>query len=110
MARSRTSHALPPVGLAIRSRREQKEWTQEDLADAAGVSTSTVSRIETGDANYSKKSITKIANALGCAPGELIDGVNTDAVRQELHAAIDTMPDAEARRLLAILRAMNEAA
>ena len=110
MANKRKREGRPVVGLAVLTRREQKGWTQEQLAEHARLSEATISRIETGAAGWSSTSIAKIAAALNCAPGELIDGIDPNSIYADLHEAIDHLAEHDAKRLLAILRAMTEVA
>ena len=60
---------LPPLlkslGSRIRRLRQQKGWSQEALADQAGVDRSYMSGIERGVRNVSVLSLAKIAKALG---------------------------------------------
>jgi transcriptional regulator with XRE-family HTH domain len=49
------------------------ELPQEDLAHAAGISTSTLSRIERGLHQPSLPTLCKLAAALGVSPADLID-------------------------------------
>ncbi len=49
--------------------RAKKGWSQKDLADACGMKTSNMSRIESGKQNLSYETMRKISDALG---GELL--------------------------------------
>ena len=62
-------------GAAVRERRETKGWTQERLAEVAGVSALQVGFCERGDNVPKLTLILRIARALGVRPGELIDHV-----------------------------------
>lgn len=65
------------LGQVIRSFREKKDWTLEDLARAADIPVSTVTKIEHGDIkNPSIEKIAKIAKALDVSVDELIKLVN----------------------------------
>jgi transcriptional regulator with XRE-family HTH domain len=59
------------VGTTIKLLRDER--TQEDLAHAAGISTSTLSRIERGLHQPSLPTLRKIAAALDVSPTNLID-------------------------------------
>jgi len=50
--------------IAVRNERENYGWTQQELAERAGVPQSTIARIESGS-NTSMETISKIANAFG---------------------------------------------
>lgn len=50
--------------IAVRNEREIYGWTQQELAEKAGIPQSTIARIESG-ANTSMETISKIANAFG---------------------------------------------
>ncbi len=56
---------LRSLGSRIRRLRQQKGWSQEALADEAGVDRSYMSGIERGVRNVSVLSLAKIAKALG---------------------------------------------
>jgi transcriptional regulator with XRE-family HTH domain len=58
------------VGSTIK--RLRGERSQEDLAHAAGISTSTLSRVERGLHQPSLPTLRKIAAALGVSPADLI--------------------------------------
>ncbi len=57
----------------LREWREFRQKTQEDLAEAAGVSTSTVTQIETGKMGWSPVTLRRLAKALKITPGQLLD-------------------------------------
>jgi transcriptional regulator with XRE-family HTH domain len=56
---------------ALRSLREQRGITQEDLAHAADVTTTALSRIEGGKANPTWTTLTRILGALGVSLADL---------------------------------------
>jgi DNA-binding XRE family transcriptional regulator len=56
-----------PIGLQIRRARKALNWTQQELADKAGVNASTVNTIESLNKNGSIPKLTQIAEALGIA-------------------------------------------
>lgn len=56
---------------ALRSLREQRGITQEDLAHAADVTTTALSRIEGGKANPTWTTLARILNALNASLTEL---------------------------------------
>lgn len=53
------------VPAALRAVRKEKDWTQEELAHRAGLTTTYVSQIERGLKSPSLRSLGKIADALG---------------------------------------------
>jgi transcriptional regulator with XRE-family HTH domain len=59
------------IGGRIREARDRAELTQCQLADAAGVEQSQVSRWERGE-SPKIESVRKLADVLGVRPGELI--------------------------------------
>ena len=63
----------PGMGNRIRQLRNLKQWTQVDLAEAAGVGQSTIARCESGKQNYTEKTLSKIAHALGVQTIDLYD-------------------------------------
>lgn len=66
----------PALAAAIRQVRHERELTQEDLAHAAGVTTTTLARIEGLAANPAWTTVNQIAQALGVTMGELGDLVD----------------------------------
>lgn len=59
------------IGLIIARRRNEKGWSQNHLADIAGLNPKTVNNIENGKIYPSKGCIIKLSDAFGCTPSEL---------------------------------------
>ncbi|TGV61093.1 XRE family transcriptional regulator [bacterium M00.F.Ca.ET.141.01.1.1] len=63
-------------GLAVRTsvkeRRVARGWGQEELAAKAGMSTTTIHNLEAEKNGFTDKSLSAIAEALGCTPAELL--------------------------------------
>lgn len=61
------------IGPKIKKLREERGMTLEELGDKVGVGKSTVRKWENGIiANMRRDKISKLANALGCSPAELM--------------------------------------
>ena len=58
-------------GFAVKTRREELNWTQEDLADKAGIHRTYLSDIERGSRNVSLINIERLAAALSMSLSEL---------------------------------------
>jgi transcriptional regulator with XRE-family HTH domain len=52
-------------------RRRTAEWSQEELAEIAGMTQSQIAVLEAGEANPTLRSLVKVAHALGCRVGDL---------------------------------------
>jgi transcriptional regulator with XRE-family HTH domain len=61
-----------PVGDKVRDLRKERGWSQQELADRAGISMQTVSNLETGRHVPGIATLSKIAGALGVGLGELL--------------------------------------
>ncbi len=57
---------LKTLGSRIRARRKSLGWTQEDLADKAGIDRSYVGGVERGIRNLTFTVLCQICAALGC--------------------------------------------
>lgn len=57
----------------VQKKREEKGWSQTKLSMKSGVAQTTISAIETGKVNPTVKLLKKIAAAIGCRVGDLID-------------------------------------
>ena len=65
---------LTLIYVRIRETREDRGWTQEELAERAGVTQGTISRIETGKVTSLDLAVfEKLAKALGVHPAALIE-------------------------------------
>jgi len=60
------------LGIEIRSRRKGLGWSQERLADEAGITFKQVSKIERALANPSTTTLARIAAALKVTPNDLL--------------------------------------
>jgi transcriptional regulator with XRE-family HTH domain len=68
-------------GATVRRIRLAREWTQEDLADAAGLTTY-VGQVERGDKVPSLTVVLKLARGLGIPPADLFDGFPSAVLRR----------------------------
>lgn len=60
------------LGRNVKRLREAKDWSQEELADAAGLHRTYVSSVERGIRNPTVKILVKLAKPLGVSPGDLL--------------------------------------
>ena len=60
------------IGRNVRDFRQDRIWSQEELADRAGVHRTYISQVERGVTNPTATVIAKIADALGVEPAELM--------------------------------------
>ncbi len=63
---------LQQFGRRLRQLRAEREWSQEHLAECAGLDRSYVSSLERGEQDPRLRTIRKLAQALGRPPGELL--------------------------------------
>lgn len=73
--RAKKAREAIAFGEAVRQRRKAKEWTQEQLAERAGVAAIHVGFVERGENVPKLTMILRLARALGVRPGELIDHI-----------------------------------
>ena len=69
-------------GETVRRLRTDRGWTQEDLADAAGLTTTYVGQVERGDKVPSLTVVLKLARGLSVAPAELLTGFSHTVLRR----------------------------
>jgi len=60
------------VGLNVARLRDERDWSQEELAERAKLHRTYVSGVERGVRNPTITVLAKLANALSVAPGELL--------------------------------------
>lgn len=63
---------LRALGGRVRRLREGKGWTQETLADRAGLDRSYIAGIEAGLRNPSVKAVARVAKGLGVSMSEVV--------------------------------------
>jgi transcriptional regulator with XRE-family HTH domain len=63
------------VGLNIKSARNAKGWSQEELADRAGLHRTYISGLERNIRNPTITVLKRLADALGMTTSSLLDGV-----------------------------------
>lgn len=71
----RKDQLLRNVGARVRTCREKRQWTQEDLAERSELDRSYIAGIEAGLRNPSIKAVSKIAKGLDLTLSELLQSV-----------------------------------
>lgn len=73
---------LPKPKFFFREWRKHRGLTQEDLADAIGMTPASISQLETGKQGFSDVTLVGLADALACQPGDLLmrNPLDTEAV------------------------------
>lgn len=67
-----STKVLIQMGKLIRQAREKRDWTQEELADRAGLHFTYIGQVERGTRNLTVESLQKIAKALRVRGGDLL--------------------------------------
>jgi transcriptional regulator with XRE-family HTH domain len=94
------------LGPEVRRRRKALDLTLEQLAERSGLSPHYLSTVETERRDPSLSTITSIAKALGCLPGELLGGVrDLSPSGHEAGRLFDGAPSEVQDGVLRILRA-----
>ena len=102
-------------GKRIRQLRKARDWTQERLAEKAGMEYKHLGAIERGEKNVTINNIEKIAGGLGVEPyqlflfslGELKPEADID--RDKVVDLIDTIPEKARPSLLKIIQLVCQA-
>lgn len=71
MHKIRSEKVMARFGKNVRRLRLERDLTQEELAEGAGISQVQITRIESGKINTSISTVVAIAGALGVGEGEL---------------------------------------
>jgi len=66
---------LETLGVRVRERRKALNWTQEELADLAGIDRSYIGGVERGERNLTFTMLCKICEALRCEVSDLTSGL-----------------------------------
>jgi transcriptional regulator with XRE-family HTH domain len=75
--RGRTPDRAPQeqLGQNIRTRREDDDLTQEDLAAACDLHPTEIGRLERGERDIRLSTLMRVARGLQAPPSELLDGI-----------------------------------
>ena len=94
------------VGAKIKSLREQRNMTQEQLAEAVNLSTNHISVIERGVKTPKLDTFVDIANALGVSADEILVDVidkSTEITASILSQKLQALPASEQRKVLSVI-------
>lgn len=83
-----TTSAISVLGQQISAERRDKRWTQEDLAERAGISAKTLSAIEKGSPNSSIGTVFEVASLLGIP----LVGATDSVAQQSIKARLAILP------------------
>lgn len=82
---------IKQMGIRIYERRKQKRWTQEELAEASGVTPQTISTAELGKKALRPKNMLKICIALEISADYLLTGKVTSADTSVISKAVEKL-------------------
>ena len=95
------------LGRRIRSLREMKGWTQQELGEAADINYKFLGAIERGQQNPSFDILVKVASALEVELPVLFqfgyDAVDRKEMEKRLNGILKSLPDATLNQVLLIL-------
>jgi transcriptional regulator with XRE-family HTH domain len=94
---------LAEFGARVRAYRTADGVTQQDLAEAAGLSRSSIANLEAGRQDVTVTTVLAIAHHLGVAPGDLLPAGGTD-----VHKVVERLASENGalRELLYVLKAI----
>ena len=103
------------IGKRIRRLRKQRNLTQEELGERAGLHYSYIGQVERGDKIPSLKTLSKIAQALNVSLDYILEDAETYKVKpdsesaiNELLAMVKTRPTHEIKLLTSVCRTIIE--
>jgi len=64
---------LRKVGAKVKALRDERRWSQQELATRSGINRVYLSGIERGIRNFTILHLTKLARALHVTPGSILD-------------------------------------
>lgn len=101
------------LGRRIRSLRNIKGWTQEELGKQADLSYKFIGEIERGQQNPSLDTIVKIASAMKVDLPEIFrfehEVISRSVVENRIGRIVKALPDDDMRRLLMVLHVLYPA-
>lgn len=69
------------IGERLRAYRNQKGWSQEELAERAGVHPTYIGQLERGEKNATIESISRVSDALGIPLSVLFENISVQPVQ-----------------------------
>ncbi len=102
---------LSPIGSRIKTARENKKITQEELAAMVDLSPTHISVIERGVKPPKLETFVRIANALGVSADSLLVDVvdnSTKGIACELYDYVSNLSKKEREKILTVVRVMTE--
>ena len=93
---------LKQLGQVLRERRQTARLTQQELADAAGISVRTLGQIESGRSGPSLLTVVRIAEVLRVSIGELVE-----VARRDQRVAVHTPASAGDRDIVDFTRDLD---
>jgi len=98
------------LGRRIRTLRNKKGWTQQELGDHADINYKFLGEIERGQQNASFYILVKIAAALGVELPELVrfkqDSLERKEIISWINHILETLSDKEVHQILSTLRVL----
>ena len=97
------------IGDRLRSYRNQKNWSQEQLAEYAGLHSTYIGQLERGEKNATIESISKVAAALGVSLSTLFENISaydTDDIPSKCYELVQKQSVKDQKYLLEILDAI----
>ena len=97
------------IGDRLRSYRNQKGWSQEELAEQAGLPPTYIGQLERGEKNATLDSISKVALALNISLSQLFESISlssdTTNIPSRCYSIIQQQPLKDHEALLEIVLA-----
>lgn len=100
---------IESLGLRIRELRKKKGFTQDGVAEKAGITGKYMGMLERGEVNVSVRVLESLANELGVTIPDLFDFENlgtADEQRKELLKLIQEASDSEIKLLFKVARSL----
>lgn len=99
---------LKSISRNIRQARESMGYTQEKLAELAGISTAYYCQIELGNKSPSLETLINIADAMHVSIDSLIYGSNDETIRSDIARLFESCTQDEVAKLRKVLYTVAE--
>ena len=102
------NNVLPVLGEQLKKARKDRDLTQEQLAERAGLSTRHIAKIEKGEVNPSFEVLSTLVKTLGVSFDAIFDPASeqVEAELQEIAGLYRTCPEQGRHLVLATMRTM----